>query len=103
MPLFYIIDGINSNIKVSCEAEDLYPEQQIGGEKLVDFLMYFINIVPAAGSPCKVFCPELTGILQCLSNVGILAYIKIFNLTERDTAIQLTDVPLQPCLHHFEA
>ena len=57
MPLSYIIDSINTNIKVPCEAKDLCPEQQVYGKELVDFPMYFINITTAPGSPYKVFCP----------------------------------------------
>jgi hypothetical protein len=67
--LLYLIEGINTNVQVSCEAEDLNPEQQTGCEEPINCLVYFLNIMAAAGNLHQVFCPELASISQSIPNV----------------------------------
>jgi len=41
--LLHIVEGINTDIKVSCEAEDLNPKQQVHCEELINCFPYFLN------------------------------------------------------------
>jgi hypothetical protein len=44
IPLLDIIEGIDTNVKIPHNTEGLNPEQETGGEELVNCLMYFPNI-----------------------------------------------------------
>ena len=103
IPLLDIIDRMDANIKIPCDDEDLNPGKEVCCKEHVKCLLYFLSITPTDRALGKVFCPELTGILQCISNVFLPSRRKITNITKNSIVIQVTDVPLQPLLHQIKA
>ena len=103
IPLLDIIDRMDTDIKVPHDDEDLNPGKEVCCEELVNCLLHFLSVTVAAGAVHKVFCPELTGILQPISNVFLPSSRKIINIAENSKVIQVTDVPLQPLFHQIEA
>ena len=85
IPMLYIIESINTAIKVSHEAEGLNPEQKMCCEELVNCLIYFLNTRTATRNLYKMLCPEVAGISQYIPNLGFL------------------QTPPQPFPHHIEA
>ena len=102
VPFLDIIDGMDTDIKVPHDGEDLNPEWQMCCEELVDRLVYFPRIRATTRDLHKMFCPELTGILQSISNTLLPVSRHIAETAEITNAIKVTDVPLQPLFHQME-
>jgi len=103
VPLLYVIESINTNVKASCEDENLNPIQKTRLEELVYGLVDFLNTMVTIRNFCKMLCPEVACIFQGIPNVGGPGCGKILDLTEDSIVIQVTDISLQPVLHHIEA
>ena len=102
IPLLYVIEGMNTNVRTSSEAEDLDPKKQIRSEEFINRDAHFLGITAAAGDLHKVFCPESASVFQCVPDVGRPARRKISNLAEDRVVIQVADVLLQFSLHRVE-
>ena len=63
IPLVYILEGINSNVKVLQEAKDLNPKQEGCCEKFIDCLVYLLKAGAINRGLHKVACPEFASIL----------------------------------------
>ena len=103
IPLLDIIDRMDTDIKIPHDDEDLNPEQQMCCEELINCLLHLLSIRTTAGALHKVFCPELTGIFQCTSNMFLPVSRNIIDIAKDNIVIQVTDIPLQPLFHHIEA
>ena len=62
IPMLYIIEGINTTIKVSHKAEGLNPKQKLCCEELVNCFIYFLNMKATAINLYEMLCPEVAGI-----------------------------------------
>ena len=70
IPFLNTIEGIDTNIKVFHEAEDLNPKQQVYCKEFVNHIPYFLNIWATAWDVYEVICPELACISQCIPNIS---------------------------------
>ena len=102
VPLLYVMESMNTNLKISCKDQDLNPKQEASCKEVLNCLLHILSIITVAKNLCKVVCPELARIFQGIANVSSLEYWKILNLAEDSMVIQLADVPLQPLFHHIE-
>ena len=68
IPLLNVIDGMHTDIKVLHDNKHLNPEEQVCCEELLNCLLHLVNTRATTGALDKVFCPELTGIPQSISN-----------------------------------
>ena len=102
IPFLDIIHGMDTGIKVLHDDQDLNPRKEVCCEELVNCLFHFLSVVATAGA-LQVFCPEPTGIFQCIPNVFLPSSRKVINITEDSIVIQVTDIPLQPLFHQIEA
>ena len=68
VPLFDVIDGINTSIKIPHHNKDFNPKEQVCCKELIDGLLDLLSIVVIVGGFDKVFCPELTSIPQSIPN-----------------------------------
>ena len=82
IPLLNVIDGVDANIKVLHDSKHLNPEKQVCCEKLLNCLLDLPDIRATGGALGKVFCPELTGVLQSFSNMFLPSSRKIINTAE---------------------
>ena len=103
VPLLYIIESINTNVKVSHEDEDLNPKQKADCKEVINGLMYFLPTITDISDFYEMACPESACIFQGVSNIGSPECGKVLNLTEGSMVIQLADIPLQLYFHHIEA
>ena len=69
---------MNADTKIPHDDKDLNPTKKVHCEKLVNCFVH-LSVMAATGNPCKVFCPELACILQCISNLCIAASWEVFN------------------------
>ena len=90
---------MDTDIKILHNNKDLNPEQQVLREELLNCLLNHSNIRTTAGALDKVLCPELTSILQGISNMSLPVSGKITNTAEVSIFIQATNVPPQPPFH----
>jgi len=103
IPLLYILEGVYTNVKDSHEAEDLNPMQKIGWEELINRFVDLLNPIATVGNFCKVLCPELACICQCIPNLHLATGGKTLSFVKGSIILQITDIFPQPLFHQAEA
>jgi len=82
VPLLYIIESINTNLKVSCEDQNLNPVEKTSCKGVINCLVHFCNTITDVSDLCKVVCLEVACIFQGIPNVGSPDCEKILGVTE---------------------